>query len=158
MEKARCGREELANGRSYPRPAPQSTKVCSGEPPPHLAGPCPTPPKSRQCRASGFGGGGGEQVSRLQPLPSSSNSFGDLVRVFAPDNPWPPDRRLSFSLRASPSRSYRPPTRTVRNVRSSITSGHRAIAWCRWLAERGGAAQCRQGLFWAPRVCCPMVP
>lgn len=66
---------------------------------PHLTVPgrAPPLPKSRQCRASGFFGvGGGEQVSRLQPLPSSS-TLGSRVVVFAPDNPWPPDRRLAFS-------------------------------------------------------------
>lgn len=39
---------------------------------------------------------------------------------------------------------------------------HKLGPWCHCLAMGDGratqAAQCRQGLVWAPRVCCPMVP
>lgn len=93
---------------------------------------------------------------------------------------------LFFSLRSSPSspsRSSRP-TRTVRNggrdggkrgmLPSPDLKGHQDTQdqhylqfhklgpWCHCLAMGDGratqAAQCRQGLVWAPRVCCPMVP
>jgi hypothetical protein len=97
LEKARCAREELANGRSYPRPPPLSTKVFAAVTP-HLTSPGRAPPLSRLDNAERVVFGGGEGASRFPVFNRSHHRQLFLGTWFAFSPPTIPGHQIGDGL------------------------------------------------------------